>query len=467
MASTQPVDPLAGSSLVARLNRLPVATAHHKRWVWLLCGVFLFELADLNTFGFAAPGLLKYWHISVGTVGNVTSAAFIGMFVGALVGGRIADQVGRRRALIGASAFYSIFSLVTAASTDVAMLYVFRFLTGVGMEAMTVVGLTYVSEMYPRAFRGRYQSLILGVGLVGIPAMSWFARGVVPMGAGGWRWVFVLGALGLVAAVLMIRYLPESIRWQEAHGRGTEGESLLAALEAEARARIGGPLPEPRPEAITTPGRFQELFGRRYARRTVVLSLAWIFGILGFYGFNGWIPTLLLEHGYKLTTSLTYTAIISIGAVPGGLFAWPFVDRWQRKYALLAFDVLIAALILFYGFVPSEAVVLVVGFFVSFFLQTQTAFIYSYTPEIFPTRLRGAGAGFTDGLGRLAGFAGGYLVAYIFAGFGYAAVFVYVAIALAAEGVILGVFGERTSRRALETIAEEKVMPGENVPRVA
>jgi putative MFS transporter len=457
MMSEQPAAPAAGPSLVARMNRLPVATRQHKRWIWLLCAVFGFELADLNTFGFAAPGLIKYWHMSVGTVGNITSAAFLGMFVGALIGGKTADHIGRRRALIGSAVLYSVFSLVTAAAANVPMLLVFRFLTGMGMEAMTVIGLTYVSEMYPRAFRGRYQSLILGVGLIGIPAMSWFARGVVPLGADGWRWVFVLGAGGLVAAAFMVKYLPESIRWQEGKGQGAKAEALLAALEAEAEAKTGQPLPEPEPEAITTPGRYKELFGRTYARRTVVLSAAWIFGILGFYGFNGWIPTLLLEHGYQLTQSLTYTAIISIGAVPGGLFAWPFTDRWQRKYALLGCCSLIAVLILIYGFVPNQGVVLVVGFFVSFFLQTETAFIYTYTPEIFPTRLRGAGAGFTDGLGRLAGFAGGYLVASIFSGFGYAAVFIYVAIAMAGEGIILAVFGERTSRQALEAIAEETI----------
>jgi putative MFS transporter len=463
MMSEQSAQPAASPSLVARMNRLPVATRQHKRWVWLLCAVFLFELADLNTFGFAAPGLIKYWHMSVGSVGNITSAAFLGMFAGALVGGKTADQIGRRRALIASAVLYSVFSLVTAAATNVAMLLVFRFFTGMGMEAMTVIGLTYVSEMYPRAFRGRYQSLILGIGLIGIPAMSWFARAVVPLGADGWRWVFVLGAGGLIAAGLMVRYLPESIRWQEAQGQGERAEALLAELEAEAVAKTGEPLPEPEPEAITVPGRYKELFGRSYARRTAVLSLAWIFGILGFYGFNGWVPTLLLEHGYQLTQSLTYTAIISIGAVPGGLFAWLFTDRWQRKYALLVFCTLIAILILVYGFVPNQAVVLVIGFFVTFFLQTETALIYTYTPEIFPTRLRGAGAGFTDGLGRLAGFAGGYLVASIFSGFGYAAVFIYVAIGMAGEGVILGLFGERTSRQSLEGIAAEKALPTEKV----
>ncbi|MGH3319562.1 MAG: MFS transporter [Streptosporangiaceae bacterium] len=471
MASTSP-GPLPTFSAVARMNRIPVATRSHKIWVFLLCGVFMFELADLNTFGFAAPALIKHWGASVGAIGGITSAAFFGMFVGALVGGRVADRVGRKRALIGASAFYSIFSLLSAASINLPMLGVFRVLTGVGMEAMTVVGLTYVSEMYPRTLRGRYQALILGVGLIGIPGMSWFARWAVPLGPNGWRLIFVLGAFGLVVAVLMITLLPESIRWQEGTGRKDEAEALLSKLEDEARAKTGGELPEPSAEqAVTTPGRLSELFRGRYVRRTVVLCVVWVFGILGFYGFNGWIPTLLVEHGYGTLESLTYTSIVTLGVIPGALLAWPITDRWERKFALLAFEIILGVLVLIYGFVPVTAVILVVGFLISMFLQTQTAFLYAYTPEVFPTRLRGVGSGLPNGMGRLAGFAGGFLVAGIFGGFGYTAVFIYVMAALVLAGLILAVFGERTSRRALEDIGEttetERVTPppaGERAP---
>jgi MFS transporter, putative metabolite:H+ symporter len=437
----------------ARLDRIPIATRSHRTWAGLLCAVFLFELADLNTFAYVAPALRQHWGATVSGIGWVTSAAFLGMFGGALIGGRVADRFGRKWALIGSAACYSLFSLLSAAAPNMAVLGVLRVLTGVGLEAMTVVGLIYVSEMFPARIRGRYQSLILGVGLIGIPMMSWFAKFVVPAGPQTWRWVFVLGGAGIVAAVAMVGLLPESVRWLEAHGQRRSADLLVARLESEALQRTGAALPPAgEPPRVEEPGQLRELFVGRYRRRTLVLSLGWVFGILGFYGFNAWVPTLLAERGYSVAQSLTYAAILSIGAVPGALLAWPFIDRWERKHALLCIELLIAALVLVYGFVVSLPVVLVSGFLVTLLLQMQTAFLYTYTPEVFPTRLRGVGTGFTNGLGRLAGAGGGALVAALFSQWGYASVFVYVAGAMVLVGLLIGIFGVRTTGRPLAEI---------------
>ncbi|WP_028922542.1 MFS transporter [Pseudonocardia acaciae] len=440
----------------ARLDRIPVATRSHRVWAALLCAVFLFELADLNTFAYVAPALREHWGATVGDIGLVTSAAFLGMFVGALIGGRIADNYGRRWALIGSAFAYSLFSLLSALSPNMAVLGVLRVLTGVGLEALTVVGLIYIAEMFPARIRGRHQSLILGIGLIGIPMMSWFARLVVPAGPQSWRWVFVLGGAGILAAFAMIRTLPESVRWLEERGRRARAEELVAGLEREARERTGAELPPvgpaPRPEQ---PGRLGELFFGRYRSRTLVLSAAWVFGILGFYGFNAWVPTLLAERGYDVKQSLTYAAILSIGAVPGALLAWPVIDRWERKYAMLGIDVALGALVLVYGFVANLPVILASGLLVTLLLQMHTAFIYTYTPEVFPTRLRGVGTGFTNGLGRLAGTGGGALVAVLFQNWGYGSVFVYVAACMLAVGVLVAVFGVRTTGRPLASITAD------------
>ncbi|WP_064743046.1 MFS transporter [Pseudonocardia spinosispora] len=443
----------AAGSASARLDRLPLTTRTHRVWAGLLCAVFLFELADLNTFAYVAPALHAHWGVSVSGIGLITSAAFGGMFIGALTGGRIADRFGRKWTLIGSAAAYSLCSLASAFSPNLTTLGVLRILTGVGLEAMTVVGLIYVAEMFPAARRGRYQSLILGVGLLGIPMMSWFARFVVPTGVDGWRWVFVLGAVGLVAALAMVRLLPESVRWLDAHGRHTEAERVVAGLENEARATTGALLPPPQaPPSTSEPARLRELFVGSLRSRTLLLAAVWIFGILGFYGFNAWVPTLLAAKGYDVVESLTYTAVLSIGAVPGALLAWPFIDRWERKYTILVIEIAVAALVLVYGFVGNVPVILLSGFLVTLLLQMQTAFLYTYTPEVFPTRLRGIGTGFTNGIGRLAGAGGGILVAAVYQGWGYTSVFVYVAVCMVLVGLLLAVFGVRTTGRALETI---------------
>ena len=96
------------SNLSARLDRLPITAAH--RWaIAALAFAYFFELADLNTFSFAAPGVMKAWGIPVSAVALITSASFGGMFLGAVSGGRVADAIGRKPGFIAAIAVYAVF----------------------------------------------------------------------------------------------------------------------------------------------------------------------------------------------------------------------------------------------------------------------------------------------------------------------------------------------------------------------
>jgi putative MFS transporter len=440
----------------ARINRMPI-TRIHLPMIITLSMIFLFELADLNTFGYAAPGLMKYWNLSVNSIGIIVSASFLGMFIGAWIGGWFSDLVGRQKALILFTLFYSIMSLLNAFTTTTFELELVRLLTGIGMQAMSITGLTYVSEMFPRDHRGRYQSLILAVGLIGIPLVAWFARVVVPMGPDGWRWVFVLGSLGIVLVFLIPKYVPESPRWLEIKGRNQEAESILTHLENRIEAYQGRSLPQLEhfePVSITSKVPLTELFSPNLRKRTIVLSLTWIFIILGFYGFGAWVPTLLVQHGYSVVKSLTYSSIISLGAVPGALLAWPITDRFGRKQSLLVIQIIIAICVILYGLAFNEATVIIFGFLSAMLLQTLTALLYAYSPEIFPTRIRSLGVGFTGGLGRLGNVVGGVVVAGIFNMFGYLSVFLYIASMFLIPGILMGVFGERTAKRSLEDISK-------------
>lgn len=435
-----------------RLNRVPVMTRSHKTWAAVLAGLLLVDMADLNTFAFAAPAIRAEWGLSVSGVATITAASFLGMFAGSIVGGRIADRVGRKRVILGATAIYSVASLLSASAMGVIDLTAYRVLTGFGLQAATVVVLTYVAEMFPRLHRGRAQTWIVALSLLGIPAMAWFARWVVPTGPSGWRWIFVLGAVGLLLLLLALHALPESVRWLESNGRREQGVAVVERIENEARAIAGDELPPVVPEPVVETGRARDLVRGGYLKRTLVLSVTMMLALSGFYGFNSWVPTLLNEHGFTPAQSLTYSSILSLAALPGALFALLFIDRIERRTAVLVLCVVLSPLMLVFGFTGNDGVLVAAGLLITMLLQTVTACMYTYLPEIFPTNLRALGAGVGNGTGRLATFGTTFLVAGLLTWLGFTAVFLYLAVVLLLAGLLIGIVGERTRGRSLEEI---------------
>lgn len=445
---------MSPSELAARLDRLPLSR-FHRSVLYAIAFAFFFELADLNTFAYAATGLEKYGGMPVGTIANITSASFGGMFIGAAVGGWLADRIGRRRALIWSVLWYALFSLLNAGAWNVPTMLAARLLTGIGLSAMTVVAITYMAEIMPRAFRGRMQSAAVAIGLAGIPVMAFVARGVVPTGPNGWRFVFVFGSIGAVAAVLIAR-LPESPRWLLGHGKASAAETTLTAIEQRVQEETGGSLPPPEAvPAVTAPEGEQTvraLFRGGLARRTWMLLVVWAFQTLGFYGFTSWVPVLLADHGFGLTKSLTFSALTTIGAVPGALCAWPVSDRFRRKMPCVAVSILIAAFGVAYGMSFNAVAIVIFGFAVSFFIQMFAALLYAYTPELYPTSLRNTGSGLSYGVGRLANIAGPPIVAGIYGGVGYSWVFVYIAACWGVTAIAIWVLGPRTGNVSLEEL---------------
>src|SRR5207249_3463315 len=182
---------------------------------------------------------------------------------------------------------------LNAFAWDTQSLFATRLLTGVGLSSMTVVAMTYISEMFPAKLRGRYQALILTIGLCGIPATAYVARFIIPMAPWGWRAVFVWGSLGLLFPLFATR-LEESPRWYENRGRTQEAEKALTRIEQQVEHEAGQ---LPIVEAGTATrldvarGGFGALFSPGTRKRTALLVFIWICQTLGFYGFNSWVPT--------------------------------------------------------------------------------------------------------------------------------------------------------------------------------
>jgi putative MFS transporter len=454
--------------LSARLDRLPIGR-FHRRVLLALAVAFVFEFGDLNTFAYAAPALQQHLHLTVADIALVTSAAFLGMFLGAVGGGRFADAVGRRRALLLSVTFFSVSSLLNAVVSTVPTLAVARLLTGIGLSAMTIAATAYLCEVMPARLRGRMQSAVMAIGLVGIPVMSFAARGIVPLGTETWRWVFVFGALGLLALPLIAR-LPESPRWLHRRGMEERAAAVVDRIEKATVADPGSlpPLPalSPVPDAVPCAPRagYRALFRGALGRRTLMLAAVWIFQTLGFYGFVAWVPTLLAAHGFDLVHSLTFSALTTLGAVPGALLAWPLSDRFGRRTPIALIATGIAACGLAYGLTFNPVAIVVFGFLVNALTQTFAALLYAYTPELFPTELRSSGNGLVYGIGRLANILGPMVVAAVFGSFGYSPVFVYIAGCWAVVALTVALFGPRTGLQQLENLHSAESAPARPVP---
>ncbi|WP_254207154.1 MFS transporter [Nocardia alni] len=430
------------------IDRLPV-TRVHRRVIWTVSIVFFFEFADLNTFSYTAPALRKYDGFTLDNVAMATSAGFLGMFFGAVVAGRVSDRLGRRRTLTWATILFSLFSLLTAAGSGVWVMAVLRFCTGVGLSAMTVAAISFLSETMPAKTRGRAQSLTLAVGLAGIPAVAFLARAVIPSGTDGWRIVFLVGGLALLA-VPMVARLPESPRWLVHVGRYSDARDVVEQLGGDCSnvtfVTDGDDHRDTHLAALAV------LLGRALRARTLVLLAIWVLAMLGFYAFSSWVPALLAEHGLSLAKSLTFSALTTIGAVPGALLAFAVSDRFSRKWLMAATSSVIAACGVAFGYSSSAAGIIGFGLLVSMLSQTFVALLYTYTPEIFPLSVRAFGGGLSYGAGRLANVVGPVLIPTIFTGLGYTAVFVTVAACWIAAGVIVAVFGPEATGAPLEAV---------------
>jgi putative MFS transporter len=434
-------------SAAARLDRLPIFS-FHRRMMWLLSFCFFFELGDINTFAFSAPAIRAQWGISIGTIGFITSGTFFGMFLGAATGGWFADRLGRKRALIAAVTWFSLFSLLNAVAWEPVGLFTARLFTGIGLSAMTAIGITYIAEMYPARARGTFQGWVMGIGLCGIPGAALVARILVPAFPFGWRLVFVWGAVAILFPVLA-RKLDESPRWYEKRGQFAAADAVLARIEAAA-IRETGALPPPDPLLVAPrEGSLLEMFTPKVLPRTLMLVAAWIFQTLGFYGFSAWVPTFLVEHGFKLVESLNWAFAMQLIGVPGAFIAALLSDRWQRKYWITLFAILIATCGILYGLSSQAAFIVAFGGLMTMGIQAFAPLLYAYTAECFPTEIRSSGTGFTYGVGRLANALGPLLIAFLFTHYGYMTVFVYIAACWLAVAAVVALAGPLTRGRAL------------------
>lgn len=415
MNETQP-------TVSARLDALPLNRKHLK--VLSGSGIgWALDAMDVGLISFIIAALTQQWGLSKGEGGLIASIGFVGMAIGASLGGLLADRIGRRQVFALTLLVYGVATGASALVGGIALLLVLRFFVGLGLGAELPVASTYVSEFAPARIRGRLIVILEAFWAVGWTASAVIGYFVVPASENGWRWAFALGAIPAVYALIVRWGLPESPRWLAGRGRVAEAEKIVSEFEAAPAVwgSVGAaPGSTPKTAPKTAPSqkqpaekptnRLAALWSPEYRVRTLSIWLVWLCVNFAYYGAFIWIPSILVDAGFSLVRSFGFTLIITLAQLPGYAMAAWLIEKWGRRLTLSVFLAGSALSAIAFGTVHVEWAIIAAGMALSFFNLGAWGAVYAVTPELYPTSLRGTGAGWAAGFGRIASIVAPMLV---------------------------------------------------------
>ncbi|HDR7760343.1 MFS transporter [Bacillus cereus] len=344
---------------------------------------WLFDAMDVGMLSFVMVALQKDWGLSTQEMGWIGSINSIGMAVGALIFGILSDKIGRKSVFIITLLLFSIGSGLTALTTTLAMFLVLRFLIGMGLGGELPVASTLVSESVEAHERGKIVVLLESFWAGGWLIAALISYFVIPKY--GWEVAMVLSAVPALYALYLRWNLPDSPRFQKVEKRPSVIENIKSVWSGE------------------------------YRKATIMLWILWFCVVFSYYGMFLWLPSIMVLKGFSLIKSFQYVLIMTLAQLPGYFTAAWFIERLGRKFVLVTYLIGTACSAYLFGVADSLTVLIVAGMLLSFFNLGAWGALYAYTPEQYPTVIRGTGAGMAAAFGRIGGILGPLLVGYLVA----------------------------------------------------
>lgn len=344
---------------------------------------WLFDAMDVGLLSFVIAALQKEWGLDAKQMAWIGSVNSIGMAVGALLFGLLSDRIGRKQVFIITLLLFSIGSGVSAFATTLTVFMIIRFLIGMGLGGELPVASTLVSESVPAKDRGRVVVLLESFWAGGWLIAALISYFVIPRY--GWQTAMIISAIPAFYALYLRWNLPDSPRFQPQQAKQPIFEKMRTVWSAP------------------------------YARSTIMLWVLWFCVVFSYYGMFLWLPSVMVMKGFTLIKSFQYVLIMTLAQLPGYFTAAWLIERAGRKFVLVTYLLGTAISAYAFGEADSLSMLIVSGIFLSFFNLGAWGALYAYTPEQYPTAVRGTGAGMAASFGRIGGILGPLLVGYLVA----------------------------------------------------
>jgi MFS transporter, AAHS family, 4-hydroxybenzoate transporter len=388
-----------------RIDNNPLSTLQISTFaLCLLC--LIMDGFDVQALGYVAPEVVRAWKISNAALGPVFGAGNFGVLIGSLVFSMLADRIGRRPILIGATLFFGVMTIVAARAASIGELLALRFVAGIGLGCIIPNATALVGEYSPRRIRGPLMMIVGGVGFTGGAAIGGFiAAFLIPRF--GWRSVLYFGGVvPVVIAVAMLVWLPESLQFLAVRRKDR-------ARIARWLTRIDPTVPsgtdvdfvvrEERREGVPAVQLFRE--GR--AGVTILLWVVNFMNLLNLYFLASWLPTVVRDTGRSASTAVLAGTVLQVGGTIGTVgLAW-LISRLGFIPVLTVSFGLAAATIALIG-QPGLSIVLLFAlvFVAGWCVVGGQPGINAFAGTFYPTDLRSTGVGWGLGVGRAGAIVG-------------------------------------------------------------
>lgn len=345
---------------------------------------WMFDAMDVGILAFIIAALKTDWGLSSTQLGWIGSVNSIGMAVGAVFFGILSDRIGRKQVFIFTLLLFSIASGLSALTNTLSIFLILRFLIGAGLGGELPVASTLVAESVPANKRGQIVVLLESFWAGGWLLAALIAYFVIPVY--GWRMALVLTALPAFYAIYLRLNLPDSPKYIE---------SNIHLVKLSLREKL------------------IMIWSKPYFKQTLMLWILWFSVVFSYYGIFLWLPSVMIGKGFTMIKSFQYVLIMTLAQLPGYFLAAFLIERIGRKLVLMFFLTGTAISAFLFGQAETATLLVIYGMLLSFFNLGAWGALYAYTPEHYPTQVRGTGVGLAAAFGRIGGILGPLLVGYM------------------------------------------------------
>ncbi len=369
---------------------------------------------DLIIYGATVPSLVKEWGLAPTTIANIGSLTLVGLMIGFLVAGRLADRFGRRTVLLVGGTWFSLACAVCAFAPNVEFFATARFLAGLGLGGVVPSAVALTAEYAPAGRRMLYNGLMLCgypiggvlatfVALAVLPTSEAIAAAAVPDQS--WRIMYGLGAAYIVIIPVMLFLLPESASYLALSGKIEKAERLARTYQLDWQAILAEKKAKDSGSAKTG---FSELFSPRY-RVSMILFILIMFCIqVLVYGPNTWLPKMAADMGFAGMQGTWALMMLQVGAVVGTILGAVLIDRGGTRTVVIPYFLLgaVALLVMAFAQTIGGGGLFAGAFFAGMGTVATSTLMYGVLAVHFPTSSRSSAVGLALGIGRFGAILG-------------------------------------------------------------